>query len=827
MRTLVKSLRSALVQAAVTGPVHQTVAAQTQLASLTHLLATLTESLHLSLLPRAIWAGETGELVRESVKTWQAVMASERATMLEGTVPVVGAEWLEGLSGDEEEMHKHRLRRSSSVVNRIVTHATLVEGYLAMADAAKYAAGLAVDLLTADQYFDIAEDAIECALKMAAMVQVGPPQASPRVLHEIPAFKVQVTSATGSPSSDFVAATVLSPEVQKVRLRSGPLKIERLRQTNALAPQLPINHVQGRAIITEMKALTSELNMLVAEPPVVVSSTVRAGHKMMYIRSVTDLGHAQFVLAQLLKRTWRKRGGLKVPGRKGSAVSFDQTRKLSTASTSSSISDAGSIGSAATSPSAVPRRLSGGDSRKGSVISRQGSFTIVEDPNEEDEDADEASDEIEASNTSAVRKMSLSFVGTGFGSGRSSVSSSISPPTSPRRGSTIPNSSLRKASVPPSLGGPSYNPSPLSSADQAAGTTTSTGEVVFSSPFGTPPSHSTLMQQHPRSTSYESPSSQRRPSHAPMSMAAYRRASAAGAALGPGQDESSGADPAAGPAAGGWAQRKASVAPSGGILVHPSNASSGMSTDALPLSPTTAGTPTYSSSELANQAWDLLSSSIKNHKIALSLLHSPTTTTTSTTQPNPFPSSQTSLPYQRASLLLAISASSYFRASLASRVPRAQESRTSLLVTAEVYATWSARELGWDWLVESSPCPSPSSYHSAQEVAQANLPSSPHRGLLSPSAALGLRALFTLMRTIWHKAVTGIPGEVHAQEKRLAKERVERMTGRLRREVGVGGYEVTRFKVGLERVEGEFEVGEGLFWGNVSRGVKEKEKDEK
>ena len=65
-------------------------------------------------------------------------------------------------------------------------------------------------------------------------------------------------------------------------------------------------------------------------------------------------------------------------------------------------------------------------------------------------------------------------------------------------------------------------------------------------------------------------------------------------------------------------------------------------------------------------------------------------------------------------------------------------------------------------------------------------------GLISKATALGMRALFTCLRTTWHKAVTGIPGEVHKEEKKLAKEKVERITLRLRNEMEVGPYDVTR-----------------------------------
>ena len=65
-------------------------------------------------------------------------------------------------------------------------------------------------------------------------------------------------------------------------------------------------------------------------------------------------------------------------------------------------------------------------------------------------------------------------------------------------------------------------------------------------------------------------------------------------------------------------------------------------------------------------------------------------------------------------------------------------------------------------------------------------------GLISRATALGMKALFTCLRTTWHKAVTGIPGEVHKEEKRLAKEKVERITLRMKNEMEVGPYDVTR-----------------------------------
>lgn len=193
-----------------------------------------------------------------------------------------------------------------------------------------------------------------------------------------------------------------------------------------------------------------------------------------------------------------------------------------------------------------------------------------------------------------------------------------------------------------------------------------------------------------------------------------------------------------------------------------------------------------SSTQLALSAWQLLESAVKQHKLALSLLAS-----------TDLPSAQ--LARAKADVLIAVASSSLFMATLAPRVPIAAEKKTSLLVTAEVYATWAAREVGWSFLIEGT-----------REAKLADRRTNSWRADES-----GKRAVMTLVRIWWYRAVTS--ERVDVDTKIGAKDAVERVVKRMKEREGVRDGDVVRFRVGLARVEGEMDAAEVLFWRSVSR----------
>jgi hypothetical protein len=193
-----------------------------------------------------------------------------------------------------------------------------------------------------------------------------------------------------------------------------------------------------------------------------------------------------------------------------------------------------------------------------------------------------------------------------------------------------------------------------------------------------------------------------------------------------------------------------------------------------------------SSAQLALSAWQLLESAVKQHKLALNLL--------SATDLAPAP-----LARAKSDVLYAIANSSLFMATLSSRVPIAAEKKTSLLATAEIYATWAAREVGWSFLIEGT-----------QEAKLADRRTNSWRADES-----GKRAVMTLVRIWWYRAVTS--ERIDVDTKIGAKDAVERVVKRMKDHEGVRDGDVVRFRVGLASVEGEMDAAEVLFWRSVSR----------
>ena len=192
------------------------------------------------------------------------------------------------------------------------------------------------------------------------------------------------------------------------------------------------------------------------------------------------------------------------------------------------------------------------------------------------------------------------------------------------------------------------------------------------------------------------------------------------------------------------------------------------------------------STELARSAWELLESAIKQYKSALSLLSI-----------SDLPSAQ--LARAKTDTLTTISYASLFMASLAPRLSIANEKRTSLLVTAEVYATWAAREVGWSFLIEGT-----------REAQLADRRTNSWR-----ADEAGKRAVMLLVRVWWYRAVT--MESIDAQTKIAAKDAVEVVVRRMKDREGVRFGDVVRFRAWLGKYEGELDAAEELFWRSVSR----------
>lgn len=192
------------------------------------------------------------------------------------------------------------------------------------------------------------------------------------------------------------------------------------------------------------------------------------------------------------------------------------------------------------------------------------------------------------------------------------------------------------------------------------------------------------------------------------------------------------------------------------------------------------------SSQLAQTAWTLLDSAVKQYKVALSLVSS-----------SDMPTSD--MARAKTETLYSIAYCSLFMASLAPRLAIAAEKRTSLLVTAEVYSTWAAREVGWSFLIEGT-----------KESQLADRRTNSWR-----ADEAGKRAVMLLLRTWWFRAVT--TETIDVDTKVAAKDAVEIVVRRMKEREGVKDGDVMRYRTVLTRIEGELDGAEALFWRSVSR----------
>lgn len=191
------------------------------------------------------------------------------------------------------------------------------------------------------------------------------------------------------------------------------------------------------------------------------------------------------------------------------------------------------------------------------------------------------------------------------------------------------------------------------------------------------------------------------------------------------------------------------------------------------------------SSALVLAAWNALSEAIKEYKVSLTILSSSHV-------------SASELAQSKSEVLLAIADASLFKASLSPRLAIAAEKRTPLLVTAEVYATWAAREVGWASVIEGT-----------KESEASDKRTSSWR-----ADEAGRIAVLTLLRTWWFRAASSPPKEVDI--KIAAKEAADKVTRRLAQREGVSNSLVAKYRYKLLKADGSLDTAENLFWSSVS-----------
>ncbi|KAJ9098608.1 hypothetical protein QFC21_004255 [Naganishia friedmannii] len=196
-----------------------------------------------------------------------------------------------------------------------------------------------------------------------------------------------------------------------------------------------------------------------------------------------------------------------------------------------------------------------------------------------------------------------------------------------------------------------------------------------------------------------------------------------------------------------------------------------------------------SSSALVSSAWNSLSEGIKEYKVSLTILSSSNF-------------SAAELAQTKSEVLLAIADASLFKASLAPRLPVAAEKRTPLLVAAEVYATWAAREVGWASVIEGTREAEVKDKRTASWAADEH----------------GKIAVLTLLRTWWYRAASSPPREVDI--KNAAKEAADKVTRRLAQREGVNNSLVAKYRYKLLKADGDLDTSENLFWTSVSKSLR-------
>lgn len=192
--------------------------------------------------------------------------------------------------------------------------------------------------------------------------------------------------------------------------------------------------------------------------------------------------------------------------------------------------------------------------------------------------------------------------------------------------------------------------------------------------------------------------------------------------------------------------------------------------------------------ELAQTAWALLESGLKNLKTSINHLLS-----------GGFSAPEAA--HLKSQVLFAISSTLLFQASLVPRLRNSPnhagpERPLALLVTSEVYAKWAAREVGWSEIIEGSP---------AAAIADRRIAS-------WEADEAGKRGVLLLLRVWWFRA-----SAEEGADKDQAKDSVEVVVRRMRDREGVGLGDVTRFNALLAKSEGAGDGAEAMFWRSVKR----------
>lgn len=185
-------------------------------------------------------------------------------------------------------------------------------------------------------------------------------------------------------------------------------------------------------------------------------------------------------------------------------------------------------------------------------------------------------------------------------------------------------------------------------------------------------------------------------------------------------------------------------------------------------------------------AWILLEASVKHYKMGLNILVD-----------SNLPLAH--LARAKNETLIGIAYCAMFMASLAPRFSLAAEKREALLVSAEVYSTWAAREVGWSFLIEG--------------IEAAHLADRRTNSWRADEA--GKRAVMLLVRIWWYRAVTS--QTIDVDTKSHAKDAVETVVKRMKDKEGAKEGDVFRLRHWLYAQEGELDTAEGLFWRSVCR----------
>lgn len=190
--------------------------------------------------------------------------------------------------------------------------------------------------------------------------------------------------------------------------------------------------------------------------------------------------------------------------------------------------------------------------------------------------------------------------------------------------------------------------------------------------------------------------------------------------------------------------------------------------------------------DLVRSAWILLEASVKHYKMGLNILVDSNLLSAH-------------LARVKNETLIGIAYCAMFMASLAPRFSLTAEKREALLVSAEVYSTWAAREVGWSSLIEGT---------EAAHLAD-------RRTNSWRADEANKRAVMLLVRIWWYRAVTS--QTIDVDTKSHAKDAVETVVKRMKDKEAAKEGDVFRLTHWLYTQERELDTAEGLFWRSICR----------